>query len=83
MASADQLRAAEEQKQKLEALKRSYAEIADSSALQDLLGFLDVQYQSNYSLAVSAVDNPHRSATALQRAHAYDNIKSYISEMLT
>lgn len=84
MASPEQQKAAKEQREEREALSAAYKARMEEKdlVLLDILGQLDERYDNDYIAAVTEQENATKSTNALQRAHAYDNIRAYIKELL-
>lgn len=65
-----------------EILKQAYHDVGGHVALKDIIRECEERYDAEVFSAIMETDNPHKSATALQRASAYANIKAYILDML-
>lgn len=63
-------------------LAKSYREIADTLAFKDLMYQIDEMQSLEHDAAEAEISNPARAVALLQRANAYDTIRTYIRQKL-
>lgn len=82
MPNPDQIARGKVLREQADILKVEYQKLKGNAVMTDLLAELTIRYDADYALAISETDNPHKSASALQRARAYDIIRAYITEKM-